>query len=158
MAGGIHPHNKSEVARRLAISIRRQVFNRTSLPQITAAEGARPISANMLQVWFSPSTTSLVWGPTHNCSICCTTETQIVLVCLEGVNCTDSRQPWMNSAAHVVGGDDEAPTLQASIPKAATAVRYAWSNFPECVLFDENQLPVGPFFLPVSKSGMRPAS
>ena len=30
------------------------------------------------------------------------------------------------------------------------AVRYAWSNFPECVLFDQNQLPVGPFLLTVN--------
>jgi hypothetical protein len=31
--------------------------------------------------------------------------------------------------------------------ECGTMLRYAWSNYPECVLFDQHMLPVGPFSL-----------
>ena len=44
--------------------------------------------------------------------------------------------PWDGSGLRLAG----------STPNA---VRYAWSNYPQCVLFDEHALPVGPFNITV---------
>jgi alpha-galactosidase len=38
-----------------------------------------------------------------------------------------------------------------------TSIRYAYSNYPQCILFNSDRLPAGPFVLPVSAKGSSPA-
>jgi hypothetical protein len=149
-AGGIHPHNKTEVGRRLAMAIRRQVFHRTDsqiAPPHTVANQARldttVTTGSSVGVSFVPAPMLLRWGKTQNCSVCCAESTRIVQMCTVS-NCTAPGATWVNVSATVT------PTRELRVDtllEGATQVRYAWSNFPQCVLFDQFGLPVGPFLL-----------
>lgn len=153
-AGGVHPHNKTEVGRRLALAVRRVAFNQTvhPWPEPIEARGAsvqqgqgQGQGQEVLQVSFTKGVPGLAlhWGPTHNCTQCCRPEERVVQVLRGNV--------WTDLAAAV---DASGPVLQAQVPEGSAAVeqvRYAWSNYPECVLFDQHDLPVGPFLLSVSQ-------
>jgi len=157
VAGGIHPHNKTAVGIRLALEVRAKVYGAKGLPRVSSATRSTAVGCEggkRLGVDFSSSTTRLRWGPTHNCSVCCSAATQVVQVCTDA-NCTSPATAWQNISAACAGGgagsDPFPPSLQAKVlGPAPRAVRYAWSNYPECVLFDQNQLPVGPFSLQVN--------
>lgn len=156
MAGGIHPHNKSEVGRRLALEIRAKVFKADGLPRIPTPEdpiGYSPRADEPLLIRFlaggrHDANLTLSWKGTHNCSVCCASSTAVVEVCSTGLGCENQTSP----AWRMVSAAWDAPAgglrLQAVSP-VPTAVRYAWSNFPQCVLFDQHALPVGPFNLSV---------
>jgi len=149
-AGGIHPHNKTEVGRRLSLVVRTKMFEEKGLPLSPEAVGASIGAADesRLEVRFT-SGAAVVWGSTHNCSTCCDISTSVVDVCA-AANCTDPIVKWTPVSAEWSVSDN---ALVATVPAAAprpSAARYAWSNFPECVLFDKvNALPVGPFSLVV---------
>jgi hypothetical protein len=77
VAGGIHPHNKTEVGRRLALEIRAKVLGVRGLPRITEPIGpvrAHPSQSELLIQFTSDAraVSELGWGGTHNCSECCT--------------------------------------------------------------------------------------
>eukprot|EP00038_Savillea_parva_P009301 m.182602 g.182602 ORF g.182602 m.182602 type:complete len:550 (+) comp15578_c0_seq1:186-1835(+) len=149
-AGGIHPHNKTEVGRRLALAIRSQVFGTPNLPHISVAQRAEWLpGSSTLDVAFTDSTQTLQWGPTHNCTLCCDETMATVEVCAAS-NCSDPTVTWTSVRA---AWNASANSLRTDVvtPHPHT-VRYAWSNFPQCVLFDQNQLPVGPFSLPVGSA------
>jgi hypothetical protein len=166
VSGGIHPHNKTEVGRRLALEIRAKVFGKRNLPRITRPVDPiprpSPRSDEPLMILFTREGASssssgggstdhagglrLTWGPTHNCSVCCGPSTEVVEVCQQGCESQTSTSAWRVTGAtwdHQRGG------LQPQTVAGVAAVRYAWSNFPECVLFDEHGLPVGPFNITV---------
>ena len=159
IAGGIHPHNKTEVGRRLALAIRTKVFGVPGLPVI--AEPVDPVTvvnnpkdpnaAPVAVVRFRPPPSSLSWGPTHNCSRCCDSGTEVVGVCYNAHGCDNetaaSSQHWSSAAAAVVNEGGVGVQVSGKVP---AAVRYAWSNFPECLLFDTHALPIGPFSLTVA--------
>ena len=89
---------------------------------------------------------SLRWGPTHNCSECCAPSTEIVEVCLKDCN-DQTSAAWSAMPAPF---DSVEHGIHVTGPTPA-AVRYAWSNFPQCVLFDVHSLPVGPFNVSIIK-------
>lgn len=146
VAGGIHPHNKTEVARRLALAIRTQVFGAVGLPQVSVPDAAAVLGPQQLELGFNVSggeQGGIRWGPTHNCSSCCSTANQVVEAC-GAANCT-SDNAWTNLSAVAAGS-----TLRIQLgDQQPRLVRYAWSNFPQCVLYDRHSLPVGPFVVPV---------
>lgn len=145
IAGGIHPHNKTEVGRRLAFAVRRQVFNRTSLPDVSVPVSAEMTTSTQLSVNFAPAVTALSWGPTHNCSACCTPHMRVLSVEVPG------QADWVNLPATIANEGqtkgESTVSLRATVPAdmSPSSARYAWSDFPQCVLFDQNGLPVGPF-------------
>lgn len=137
----------AEVGRRLAAAIRRQLFNRTdshSAPAHTIASHVRLVDQGAT-VSFLPEPQLLRWGSTHNCSVCCASGTMAIEVCAAS-NCSDPAAVWRAVPAVTRGSELRADNLV----QGAKSVRYAWSNYPECVLFDEHALPVGPFSLLVS--------
>lgn len=153
-AGGIHPHNKTEVGRRLAIAVRRHALNRTSLPATWAATTARA-SGGMLHVAVAPvgdapaaTTPDLAWRPTQQCTRCCTAATRVLEACA-GTNCTESSPAWRPLPA-VASGD--AITAQLPAGTSPQVVRYAWSDYPECVISAANGLPLGPFLMDVAST------
>eukprot|EP00054_Salpingoeca_dolichothecata_P001222 m.18497 g.18497 ORF g.18497 m.18497 type:complete len:534 (-) comp11907_c0_seq1:46-1647(-) len=145
-AGGVHPHNKTEVGRRLSLSMRNQIYNQTDIkyesPNATLATSSA--QTNSISVVFSFSQ-GLRWQPTHNCTTCCDDRGRSVQLS------TTSITQWISAPATV----NSSIALLVSMPQGIKVqdvkfVRYAWSNVPECVLFDvEEQLPAGPFYLPV---------
>jgi hypothetical protein len=144
-AGGIHPHNKTEVGRRLAMPMRRLVFNATDVwndgVPSTATDAFVTGATDMLRVVFNTSG-GVTWGKTQNCTTCCTSSlnTTFAGASLEvaGADMSD----WTLLLASSVG---EAVEIRLPAGFKASYVRYAWSNYPQCVLFDAQQLPVPPF-------------
>ena len=137
----------AEVGRRLAAAIRRQLFNRTDtngVPAHTVASHVRLVDERMT-VSFLPEPQLLRWGPTHNCSVCCASNTMVIEVCVAS-NCSDPAVVWRAVPAVTSKSELRAENLV----QGAKSLRYAWSNYPECVLFDQHALPVGPFSLLVS--------
>jgi hypothetical protein len=158
IAGGIHPHNKTEVGRRLALEIRAKVFKTPNLPRIPAPlpgpvqVKSRPglladDPSSSFGIKFNDEVTKspfgLVWSGTHNCTVCCNASTtEIVEVC-SGNDCRNQNSiDWTVAAARWNQNEGE---LAVSVNATPGAVRYAWSNYPECLLFDGAGLPVGPF-------------
>ena len=169
--GGIHPHNKTEVGRRLSLSVRRALFNRTTtLPGNMEAVAASVThgggKARTLRVEFTspaPSAlaTTLAWGPTQQCQTCCGVSTQVIEACADADCGPDANATWRPLQAMLdTNLDDDASVAAVVVVVVATlppgflprVVRYAWSDYPECVLFDVNSvhtLPVGAFNLTV---------
>jgi hypothetical protein len=173
IAGGIHPHNKTEVGRRLALEIRAKVFKTPNLPRIPAPlpgpvqvksrpglradDPSSPFGVKFNDDVTAPyaatfgikfndevtATGGLVWSGTHNCTICCNASTtEIVEVC-SGNDCRNQKSvDWTVAAAQWNQNEGELTVIVNATPGA---VRYAWSNYPECLLFDGAGLPVGPF-------------
>jgi len=154
-AGGVHPHNKTEVGRRLSIPIRRIVYNRTGLPHPEPVQAIAATtlhtqgrlqrayiagSNESLQVSFTAGATALHWQATHNCTECCQSQQRAVEVF------DPTNTEWVSIPASVGAG----PVLEAHFPFPGSKARYAWSNYPECVLQDTHGLPVGPFLLNIA--------
>ena len=153
-AGGIHPHNKTEVARRLAIEIRAKVFGVQGLPHIPEVSSActNKNSPNRLEISFEPTVTDLRWGGTHNCTECCTINTTVVEVCAAN-DCTNQTSVAWTAIAARWEHESGSHLLTADALTPPKAVRYAWSDYPECVLFDSEGLPVPPFNQSISVCG-----
>jgi hypothetical protein len=67
-------------------------------------------------------------------------------VCHKGKDCdNETSSDWTPQDAQ---WNDAARGLQLASGPTPIAVRYAWSNYPQCVLF-EHALPVGPFSIRV---------
>ena len=145
-AGGIHPHNKTEVARRLAIEIRAKVFGTQGLPRIPSVSSvcANQNASNRLEIRFQSTVTELRWSGTHNCTECCTANTSVVEIC-DANECTNQTSMAWTAVPARWENDNGSRFLAVDAIASTKAVRYAWSNYPECVLFDSAGLPVPPF-------------
>ena len=154
-AGGIHPHNKTEVGRRLAMPIRRLVFNATDVWNAGVPSTATDafVTSGTLHVVFNTSG-GVTWGPTQNCTTCCISSpnTTFAGATLEVAGADMSDWTLLPALTSSVG-----QAVEAKLPVGVSAsnVRYAWSNYPQCVLFDAQQLPVPPFKLAVRQSGVK---
>jgi sialate O-acetylesterase len=127
----LHPTNKQEVGRRLAIAARHLVYGEKIAPS-----GPRAISAsrekNRIAVRFADVTGSLVsysGAPTA----------------FELCGATQQSCRFVSAAVH---GD---LVLLPGSPQA-TRVRYCWGDSPICTLTDASALPAGPFELPVARN------
>jgi len=124
----LHPVNKQEVGRRLAIAARHLVYGEKISPS-----GPRAISASRqtsrIAVRFADVTNGLVsysGGPTA----------------FELCGAAQASCRYVQAAVH---GD---VVLLPNAPDA-TRVRYCWGDSPVCTLADGSTLPAGPFELPV---------
>ena len=116
---------------------------RSQTTQLATARASEPLLITFQRA--DRDKMKLTWGPTHNCSVCCGPSTRVVEMC--ETNCENQTSTtWRVTPA---AWDAPAAGLRLQTPTIPKAVRYAWSNFPQCVLFDEHALPVGPFNLSV---------
>jgi sialate O-acetylesterase len=127
----LHPTNKQEVGRRLAIAARHLTYGEKIAPS-----GPRAISAsrekNRIAVRFADVTGGLVsysGAPTA----------------FELCGATQQSCRFVSAAVH---GD--LVLLPGSTE--ATRVRYCWGDSPICTLTDASALPAGPFELPVARN------
>lgn len=126
----IHPTNKQEVGRRLALSARRLVFGENlvaSGPTPTAAQRA----GNQIVVSFANATPALVVYGASNPA---------------GFELCDARKHCRFVAANVQG---DRVLLDATAVSDTAIVRYGWANSPVCNLYNANDLPATPFEIPV---------
>ncbi|MBW8708740.1 MAG: 9-O-acetylesterase [Alphaproteobacteria bacterium] len=122
----LHPPNKQEIGRRLAIAARHQIYGEAIAPS-----GPRVVSArregNAVTVSFKDVTGALAAynGPPNAFELC------------DAQSCR-----W--AQALPAGG-------YVTLPNAgsATRLRYCWGDSPVCTLTDASGLPAGPFELPI---------
>ncbi len=124
-AGNIHPRNKQEVGRRLALLARAGVYGmpaETSGPVFVGAEA----SGGRMVARFSHASPSLV---------------------AKGGEVTSLEVAGADRVFHEAKGVIEGDTLAASSPEVPepVAVRYAWLNAPRANLYNAAGLPAAPF-------------
>ena len=149
-AGGIHPHNKSEVGRRLALAtLHAGLGAQTNASSAFEWTGPRAAGASAaaaaadgaveLAVAFDHAD-GLARAPTHDCSLCCD-DPNDVEISLDGgatwAGAVDVRVDGAYLRARTAGG-------AAATAGATAAIRTQWSNFPECVLVNARGLPASP--------------
>jgi hypothetical protein len=79
-----------------AIEVLTRVFNVSGLPKHATAENFTVVGCDggkQIGVQFNAAPTSLRWGPTHNCTICCANTTQVLEVC-NSDNCDEPKATW----------------------------------------------------------------
>ena len=124
-AHNIHPRNKQEVGRRLALIARTRLYNIPPEVSGPVFAGATP-EGKSIRVRFSHSGDELF---AHGGSV-------------RSLEVAGADKVFFPAA-----GEIEADTLLASSPdvKEPVAVRYAWANAPDANLYGDNGLPVPPF-------------
>ena len=122
-AKNLHPANKQEVGRRIALAMRRLAYGETvaTSPRATAARR----SGDRTTITFADVSGALAAynGPPNAFELC------------EGAACR-----W--ASAHLSGNS-------VVLDGTAAKVRYCWGDTPICTLTDSSALPAGPFELPV---------
>lgn len=139
--GGVHPHNKTEVGRRLGLAVRNIVYGDRRLSYRSPTLESVGFNGKSLTITFG-NTTSIAWGPTHNCTACCAPGQMVIQA-----SSVATFDPHFNIQVAPTGSG---PELTGTIPgptRNASYFRYAWSNYPECVLFGNGSRPLsaGPF-------------
>ena len=128
----IHPANKQEVGRRLARAARSVIYGEDIPPS-----GPRPVSAqrtgNSVTVKFDDVTEALV----------AYSSPQPI-----GFELCDNGPDSCRFAAATIEQNDV--KLDAADIATATRVRYCWADSPVCTLYDEANLPAGPFEMPIA--------
>jgi len=156
--GGIHPRNKTEVGRRLAL---RLAVIEGVLPAGAIGEGPRPGSASQsggvvtlaLDAATSPGV-ALV--PTADCETignvkqCCQSAASGAVSYPFELRLADNSTYIVASAA--LQGGDAAPAVTLAPVDATqkgpfTGVRYAWQGVPLCSVTNAGSLPMGPFVI-----------
>lgn len=144
----IHPPNKQELGRRLALVARQRVYGETDLPS-TAPEPER--------AWREDGQVVLQFGGVGAGLVSHGGEQPIGFELCDAAHAQEGRSRVAGEAgrggrcryaqAHVDGRQ-----LRLRAPNAATAthVRHAWADNPVITLFDSAGLPVLPFELPIS--------
>jgi sialate O-acetylesterase len=124
-ARNVHPTNKQEVGRRLALAARAIAYGEDleySGPLFRQAvqEG------NSLRIWFDHVTSSLVAKGDM----------------LKGFEVAGAQRQYVPADARIEGR-----TVIVSSPSVAVPVyvRYGWASNPECTLYNGNELPASPF-------------
>jgi len=142
-----HRQNKTEVGRRLAlqaihVAYAQQRLNGTMLPYDGFADGpslaVASLAGNTLTLIFS-NAVGMSLLPTHNCTACCKFDR-----IFEYTSAAVPMTSWVVVPAASVSLAGSRVTL-AGVAADALAVRYAYQNFPECVLSNANQLVAGSF-------------
>lgn len=125
-AKNLHPPNKQEMGRRIAIAARHLVYGEAITPSGARVVDARR-SGNDVTVSFRDVTGTLAAynGPPNAFELC------------DATSCR-----WANAS---LGGNQ----VTLTNPGNATRLRYCWGDSPVCTLTDGSGLPAGPFEVPI---------
>jgi sialate O-acetylesterase len=126
----VHPPNKQELGRRLALAAQRLIYGRNVAASGPIAESANHIG-NRVAVTFSDRGL-IAYGA----------DTPIGFELCGAKSC--------RYATATISGDRV--LLGVPVRFAATHVRYCWADGPICTLFDRDGLPAAPFDLPIKPS------
>ena len=168
----VHPRNKSEVARRMAVLLRRVTYATYDdgtlqhpsflgahlLGYVAGGGGGSHVVTVSVALSHVGTDDKLVLRPTLKCIECCHLETAGKPSDMMQIGLSNTTVPadgWVN--ASVVMGDSGVITVKATLPTSAALsgsplfVRYAASDYPECVVAkQQGRLPAGPFLAPVA--------
>lgn len=127
-AKNLHPGNKQEVGRRIAIAARHLIYGESAPPSGARALAARR-AGNAVAVRFADVTGALAayGGPPNAFELC------------------GPGQESCRYARAEIRGD----SVMLENAADATRVRYCWGDSPVCTLSDGSGLPAGPFELPI---------
>jgi hypothetical protein len=105
-------------------------------------------------VHFSGGTSPFFWKPTQNCAACCGSAQTPTSNDFDAS--ADGGASWVNGThATVVGGTDV--VFDVALP-TVTHVRYTANQpFPQCAIYNQQQLPGAPFIL-AARSRSEPAA
>jgi sialate O-acetylesterase len=124
-AGNIHPKNKQEAGRRLA------------LWALGAAYGQKGVTSGPLPAGHKIQGSGVVVSFTHADGGLVAKGGE-----LKGFLIAGADKKWVPATARIAGNRVVVSSPQVAQP---AAVRYAWSNYPECSLFNGAGLPASPF-------------
>jgi len=124
----LHPTNKREVGRRLAIAARHLIYDERIPPSGPAVAGVARRGSNVV-VSFADVTGALTMreGSPSGFELCGATQ----------------------ASCHWADARVDGTTVVLSNAGGATRVRYAWGGSPVCPLSDKSGLPAGPFEMPI---------
>eukprot|EP00750_Incisomonas_marina_P011167 INCI16350.5.p1 GENE.INCI16350.5~~INCI16350.5.p1 ORF type:complete len:812 (+),score=130.53 INCI16350.5:666-3101(+) len=149
-----HPPNKNEISRRLALATLHAAYA-TQEPLWTGPVLENvSTTANTLTLSFSNQSVGggmalhdvvglNVDGTWNNCTLCCKE--------LPPFEVHTSKDGWTQVAQNATTVTDTAVLLSPAVSvSSVTAVRYAWTDFVECVLQNDDGLVAGPFVVEVN--------
>ncbi len=124
-ANDIHPKNKQDVGKRLAMWALHDVYGRADVARSGPLFKAATVDNGALRVSFSETTGGLTAKGD-----------------LAGFAVAAADGPWVSAQAKIDG-----ETVVVSSPQVAapTRVRYGWANNPPCTLYNGAGLPASPF-------------
>jgi sialate O-acetylesterase len=127
----IHPKNKEDVGKRLALWALGEVYGKSG-PTSGPLPASHERRADSIAVRFKHAQGGLVSKGGE----------------LRGFEIADKEGKWSSATARI---DGETVVVSSSAVKSPTAARYAWSNFPDCNLFNAAGLPASPFRTDMAK-------
>jgi sialate O-acetylesterase len=132
----IHPANKQELGRRLARAARHVIYGDTALP----ASGPVPLKAQS-----DGGTVTLSFGDVTGKLVAYSSDHPI------GFELCGAQLHSCHYALADIRGD-QVVLHNDQAARAVTHVRYCWADSPICTLFDDANLPAGPFDIPITSS------
>ncbi len=127
----IHPKNREDVGKRLALWALGDVYGK-SVPTSGPLPASHERSADSIVVRFKHAQSGLMAKGGE----------------LRGFEIADKEGKWTSASARIE--EDTIVVSNASVA-SPTAARYAWSNFPDCNLFNAAGLPASPFRTDMTK-------
>ena len=122
----IHPKNKQEVGRRLALVARNKVYGE-NIPATGPTYTSMKIDGDMIRIRFDVNGKKLVIKGSQS---------------LKGFQIAGADHHFYWATAAIIG--NEVLVFSRQVPQPV-AVRYAWGNNPECNLYNDAGLPALPF-------------
>ena len=138
-AGNIHPTNKIDVGRRLALWALHDTFGK---PVVRSGPlfSSMKVEGNKIRVSFKEIGGGLI---IKNAAATATQPATLKGFAIAGA---DGKFEWANAVI-----DGESVVVSSDKVAAPTAVRYAWADNPECNLYNKEGLPASPFRAAVKK-------
>jgi hypothetical protein len=146
-----HPPNKNEMARRLGLATLHAAYALQSGNDKFGIQFTGPVlesiassSSSVTLTFNATSGTGLKLGAVKDCTTCCGTKNGngFEVSTNGGMNWT--AVPLASVQAGIKGSTISFST-SAIADAAVTNVRYAWTDFVNCVLYNDARLPLGPF-------------
>jgi hypothetical protein len=165
--GGVHSRYKAQVGARLARWILRVVYHNETViaegPEVALQQITMRASADggtvsgVIPYWLEDRRGFYING-TLGCTKCCKDGTGLVTFTV--LNSTDTTV--YSPVSSLSGTHDNQVVFQAKLktPLTATAdvlLRFEWFNFPECMLYNHDQLPADPFQVRVRVNSTSPS-
>jgi sialate O-acetylesterase len=148
-AHNLHPTNKQDVGRRLALAARHVIYGESIAPSgpvglgAVRAEGA--LRADRAEGAEGGVRVIVGFGDVADHLVTVSHDTPIGFEL-----CGDAPQTCQFAQARL---DGKRVMLESRNLAAATRVRYCWADSPICTLFDASGLPAGPFEMRISERG-----